>query len=389
MILKACLVVLSLCSITTVMSGCGKKKSSRAANVVEYFIHGDPLLLVEGKEVAGSFLTPDNVATYNNFHFISATSFIEREPKAAPTTYEQVEQANTTEAPAGVLEKQFELLAYSFSQVSGSRWEYRSAAEGQGYRLGFELRNGLLELVDFNDYPVTAKHYSLKADGKAFSLLVSYEDPTIGKLLTAFYFADSAVVNPLEKAAQGYAYLFDTVKIRWDEPLKVEACGTMDPLAAETIRLSSLAWFADTAPSATPRPVTVSARATYAPFSDLNQHCIMLIDDFKLENSDDFYTAGVTLPIINLASKRIIDSDVMLFMDHGPVYRQTTSGSKSSILMHELGHFYGLGHEFKTDADGNALHPSIMAYRNQTSDITPWDFEAVRELYGESLMAAP
>ncbi len=380
--------VLISCLVLSVFgSACGKKRKKSAA--VEFFIHGDPLLLVNGNELSPSFLTLENFASYNDFHIAGATSFIEREPKAAPTSYEQVEKDNSTEVPEGKIENEFALVRYSFTQVTATRYVYGPIDGGKGYRLGFELKDGLLDMVDFNNYPVVSKHFSLKADGKAFSILVSYQDAAIGKLLTAFYFAASTPENPIVKATQAFAYLLANVKVRWDEPLKIEACGKFDPLSAESIKSSALAWGSDYAPSATQRPVIFSSRETFAPFSDLNQHCIFLISNFKLENSSDFYTAGVTLPVINLASKYIIDSDIMLFMDHPQVSRQVTTGTKSSILMHEMGHFYGLGHEFSTDPKGVPIHPSIMAYRNQTLEISPWDFDAIRELYGESLGLAP
>lgn len=369
-------------------SGC-KGKHHKKASTVQYFIHGDPLSLVKDTETAPSFLTPANMASYDGFHFSGASSFIEREPVAAPSTYEQIEKDNATDAPDTEVEEEFELLRYAFTQESATRFVYAPQNGKEGYALGFELRDGLLVMVDFDGYPVTSQHYSLKEDGKAFSILVSYEDPTIGKLLTAFYFASSETVNPIETASKDFAFLFDTVKVRWDEPIKLETCGVVTEANAESITASVNAWFADANPTATQRPVIVGSRATHAPFSDLNQHCIFLINDFKLENSTDFYTAGVTLPVINLASKRIVDSDVMLFMDHYQVAIPLQAGEESPVLMHELGHFYGLGHEFKTDATGAALHPSIMGYSQASEVITSWDYEAIRDLYGESLTLAP
>lgn len=356
--------------------------------IVQYFIHGNPLSLVENTETTPSFLTPENMATYDDFHFSGGSSFIEREPVAPPKTYEQVEKDNATDT-GGAVDGDFELTKYSFTKESATRFVYGPTNGAKGYKLGFELREGLLVMVDFDGYPVTSKHYSLKTDGKAFSILVAYEDPGIGKLLTAFYFNASDVSNPIEIASKDFAFLFDTVKVFWNEPIDLQACGNISELNAQSIKASVDAWFADESPTSPTRPVTFSTRATHAPFSDLNQHCIFLIKDFKLENSTDFYTAGVTLPVINLATKRIVDADVMLFMDHTQVSRSLDKGEKSGVLMHELGHFWGLGHEFKSDAKGAALHPSIMGYSKGTSLITSWDYEAIRDLYGKSLSQTP
>ncbi len=362
-------------------------KSRKKAPVTQYFIHGNPLSLVENTETSPSFFTPANLAQFDDFHFSGGSSFIEREPVAAPTTFEEVEKENATDTD-GSIEDEFEIARYRFFQESATRYIY-APTSGKGYKLGFELRDGLLVMVDIDGYPVTSRHYSLKTGGKAFSLLVAYEDPSVGRLLTAFYFNASDISNPIEKASKDFAFLFDTVKIFWEEPIEVQACGNITDLNQQSIKASLDSWLADTNQSATTRKVTYSVRKTHAPFSDLNQHCIFLIKDFKLENSTDFYTAGVTIPVINLATKRIVDADIMLFMDHIQVSSQVAKGAKSGVMMHELGHFWGLGHEFKVNAQKEALHPSIMGYSRGSSAITEWDYEAIRDLYGESLLIAP
>lgn len=386
MTFKKVLIPLLLLTSSFAFTACKGKRHK--ASVVQYFIHGDPLSLVQNSETSPSFLTVANMNSYNDFHFSGGSSFIEREPVAPPTTFEQVEKDNATDTTGSVADE-FELAKYSFSKVNEKRYIYGPISGDKNPKIGFELRDGLLVVTDFDGYPVTAQHYSRKNDGKAFSLLVSYTDPTIGKLLTAFYFNTSDVSNPLEEASKDFAFLFDTVKVYWDEPIELQACGNLSTSQAQSVKASVDSWFADASPTGTTRPVRYSTRATYAPFSDLNQHCIFLIKDFKLENSNDFYTAGVTLPVINLASKRIVDADVMLFVDHVQVASQLTKGAKSGVLMHELGHFWGLGHEFKTDAKGAAIHPSIMGYSKGTSIITDWDYEAIRDLYGKSLSLAP
>lgn len=388
MLKKSLIPLLIIAAASQSFTACKKSKRNKPSDV-QYFIHGDPLSLVNGTETAPSFITLANIGEFSNYHFSGAASFIEREPVAAPQTWEEVEEENSTDAPDEETDEAFELTNYSFVQESATRYVYAPSGNARGYRLGFELRDGFLVLTDYDSYTVTAQHYSRSADGKAISFLVSYSHPSVGKLVTAFYFASSEVLNPIQEASKDFAFLYDTIKIKWQGPIKLEACGAMTAPQAESVRLSVNEWFADPNATGAPVPVSYSTRATHAPFSDLNQHCIFLISDFKMENSYDFYTAGVTLPIINLASKYLVDADVMLFVDHVKVASQVASGKKSAVLMHELGHFYGLGHEFKTDAAGKALHDSIMGYSQGTSLITDWDYEAVRDLYGQSLTLAP
>ncbi|RZA15099.1 MAG: hypothetical protein EOP10_26930, partial [Proteobacteria bacterium] len=88
--------------------------------------------------------------------------------------------------------------------------------------------------------------------------------------------------------------------------------------------------------------------------------------------------------VYNLASKEKIDSDIFLFTDQRQVAAELLSGEKGLTLTHELGHFFGLGHEFKQNEAGEPLHPSIMGYSKKALIVTSWDFEAIRDLYGES-----
>ncbi|RYZ53095.1 MAG: hypothetical protein EOP07_18440 [Proteobacteria bacterium] len=366
MLKKSLIPLLIIAAASQSFTACKKSKRNKPSDV-QYFIHGDPLSLVNGTETAPSFITLANIGEFSNYHFSGAASFIEREPVAAPQTWEEVEEENSTDAPDEETDEAFELTNYSFVQESATRYVYAPSGNARGYRLGFELRDGFLVLTDYDSYTVTAQHYSRSADGKAISFLVSYSHPSVGKLVTAFYFASSEVLNPIQEASKDFAFLYDTIKIKWQGPIKLEACGAMTAPQAESVRLSVNEWFADPNATGAPVPVSYSTRATHAPFSDLNQHCIF----------------------INLASKYLVDADVMLFVDHVKVASQVASGKKSAVLMHELGHFYGLGHEFKTDAAGKALHDSIMGYSQGTSLITDWDYEAVRDLYGQSLTLAP
>ncbi|MBC7661067.1 MAG: hypothetical protein H7249_15320 [Chitinophagaceae bacterium] len=377
--------VLSLTALSFTEGCAGKRKGASTTTI---FVHGDPFTLFAKTETSPSFLTPNNIANFKDFHFSNAVVFVEQEPQAAPTTYAQVEKDNATDTSKST-NSEFDLLKYEFVQIDATRFVYRPVGGAKGYVLGFALQNGFLVMTDYDGYPVTAQHYSLKADGKSFSILVSQTIDFYGKVVSAFEFASSEKVNPITNASKDFAFLFDTAKLTWSEPINVQACGTFDETTQNSIDASVKAWFADTSPTAATRPVTYTKRTSYAPFSDLNQHCIYLISTFKLENSVDFFTAGVTLPVINFASKEIVDSDVMIFTSHPQIALQFAKGAQSAVLLHEMGHFYGLGHEFKKDAAGKALHPSIMGYSTGTNAITAWDFDAIRDLYTDSLGPTP
>ncbi len=359
-------------------------KSKKKAPEVTYFVHGDPGVLIQNTNKSPSFLTPENLATFDGFHYAGAMGFIEVEPETKVEDWDAVEEQNSTESTESEVDSVFELLTYSFKQISPTRWNY-GPTQGDGYVFSFDLVDGKLNLVAYNGFPVTGEHYSLKTDGSAFSLLFSAKDSTNGRIVAGFYFASSTPVSAVEKGTKDYSFLIDSIKLPWREAVQIDSCGDFPQTTNDTIAASLNEWTLDDAPTTSKRSVRFRQQKSYAPFSDLNQHCIQLISNFKLETTTNFYTAGVTLPIYNLATKSLIDADIMIFMDHPRVAAGMVTGKASPTLTHELGHFFGLGHEFSKNADGTAAHPSIMGYSQGTTSVTSWDFEAIRDLYGESL----
>ncbi len=364
--------------------GCSGKKNKKKAPEISYIVHGDPNVLIQNTNRSASFLTPENLANFSDFHYAGAMGFVEIEPETKLENWDAVEEQNSTESTDEEVDSAFEIIKYSFTQESATRYNY-VPTNGKGNRFAFDLVDGKLNLVAYNGYPVTGEHYSLKADGSAFSLLWSAKDGVNGRVLAGFYFANSTPIAPIEKGTKDYAFLIDSIKIPWREDIKIDTCGEFSEATHATISASLAEWSQDSTPSRSKRSVTHSLQKNYAPFSDLNRHCIQLISDFTLETTKNFYTAGVTLPIFNLATKTMIDSDIFIFMDHSRVANGMITGKASPTLTHELGHFFGLGHEFTRNEDGTAAHPSIMGYSQGTTAVTSWDFEAIRDLYGQPL----
>jgi hypothetical protein len=376
------------------LPACGSKKSKKRdtsgpAAKVEYFVHGNPLILIQGSvQNKTSFLKVEELDRFKNFTMSSYFVFTEKSQKDPPTNWDEVEDKNSTESEEDANRDAFALSDYQFVKSTGQQWLYESSS-ADGEKLEFVESDGVLNVTSFNDIPVQVQHYSLKNDGTAFNILFSTSTQNQGRVLVSLSFSSNADVQPLTFAPEGYSYLFGSARVSWKEPLKLQACGKFNPLETASIQASVEAWFKDkqAASFSTSQPLDFSFTETYAPFSDLNQQCIHLVRNFKAESSDDFYIAGLATPTVNTASKGLIDSDIFLFLDHAQVRMQFNVGD-SETLIHEIGHYLGLGHEFRKDDNNLALHPSIMGYSQGIKSISEWDFEAIRSLYGAPLQPA-
>jgi hypothetical protein len=375
------------------LPACGAKKSKKRdvsgpATKVEYFVHGNPLTLIQGSvQNKQSPLKVADVDLYANFTLSGYTGFVEKSLKDPPKNWDDVEEDNSTESEEDQIRAAFKLSDYKFVK-RGVNWSYESS-DPEAEKLGFVEKDGVLELKTFDNYPVQIQHYSLKKDGSAFSVLFTLPTSNQGNALLTLSFASNVNEEPLVFAPEGYSFLHGSAKVAWKEPMKLQACGTFTNYEKASIEESVKAWFKDQtlSNSVAPAPLAFSFATSYAPFSDLNQQCIHLVRNFKAESSDDFYIAGLAASSVNTATKALIDSDIFLFLDHAPVRRELTF-NESKTLVHEIGHYLGLGHEFRKDDNDQALHLSIMGYSQGTSTISAWDFEAIRSLYGAPLRAA-
>lgn len=388
--MKTKALALSLIAACAVLPACGPKKKSKksTASRVVMFVHGDPKRMIEGStQNTESFLTVDNMDGFNDFHIAGMSDIREQDPLRNPSGFDEVEDQNSTETDD---EGDEVLPRYSFVPSSkGYVFQPKVAAKGLP-SLEFNVANGKLVLTGIEGIPVAVEHYSLKDDGKGFSFLMSFNDKDHGRRMLSVSFADSSVQKLLVSGSPAYNYLYGHYKIGWDSEMYINLCSkTATDMQKASVQKSVAAWFADPTRLAgdSVRPVKYGVKTQYAPFSDMNEHCIYLISAFKDESSTNFYTAGVTFPVLNFTTNKQIDSDVFIFMDH--VGRELNRGLASPTTTHEMGHFFGLGHEFETDEPGHKHYLSIMGYSDGTDVIMKEDFEAIRALYGMSLGASP
>ena len=293
--------IISLISCLLLLGSCGKGEK-RVDTVTEYFYHGDPLQMIEGATLnQTSFLSSENYKEFHGYHLVSGVSLVEAEEKYNPSGWDEVEDnANTDDVDDDALIRQFTPDTFDFEKDGDV---YRLFSLSSELSLEFVDEAGTLALTTINTIPVTILHYSLKEDQSAFSFLVEYySGPENGKALLALTFASTVSIEDLPEAVSDYSYLYSNIPMSWNESvIEMDACGTFDSQETVVIQSGVSQWLAGEAES-DGTSVKLNFAESYAPFSDLNQHCIMLVHDFKLENSDNFYVAGVAFPSVSKAS---------------------------------------------------------------------------------------
>ncbi len=379
---------ISIALCTVVLPACGSKKSEKKPESVVYFVHGDPRRLLKGSTVNKStFITKENRDNFNGFHLSGVSFFREREPQMKKENFAQVEKENSTSLKDDE-SAALETLPYSFIE-DGDELLYEAAGNPKdSFKLSFKPVNDGYELVGLkassgpDEQAVTVEHYSLKDDGNAFSFLVSWQSAEEGRTLVSITFTSGAVTKPLIQRSSLYNYILGHFPIKWEEDITINLCGSPSTLQQSTVKNSLVAWTRDAQrkPNDSTKEVAYEVKTEFAPFSDLNQHCIYLVSNFRAENSQEFVIAGLTIPQINTSSWELIDSDVMIFMD---IVGDGFTGQANETMTHELGHFFGLGHEF--EEEGHDHYRSIMGYSDGTQNVTQGDFDAIRALYNQTL----
>lgn len=122
-----------------------------------------------------------------------------------------------------------------------------------------------------------------------------------------------------------------------------------------------------------------------APFSDVNERGIYMMDVYMVSPIKGRDVGGITIPMVDPMTGKIHDSDI--FIMRSELYEKYGKGAYKSvgyvneeghttlkrIISHEYGHWLGLGHNFET--------PSIMNYDYNSSNLTGYDKDAVQHLY--------
>jgi hypothetical protein len=365
-------------------SACGRSrgKSRNTAVPDRYFVLGDPLVMLEG--TVGdkqSFLTGRTLADFNDYTLAGFTVFA---PKVDTSSIDPIESQEELEDQNSTDDTQLgnELSLYAF-QEDGSKRLYK--AEGAAFVdypvLEFVEIDGRWELTAINGDPLVAEHYSLSADQRVFSILISDTDE-LGNYLGALTFTRiDGDQKPMPQLDNSYQYLGGPgLAIGWDQPVKVSICGELSAEDQTTFSRSITDWSVATgdAPGTLGRlNYEVEFVTSPKPWNDVNQHCINLVKSYRMETQLDTAVFGVNISVVDFQNFTIVDSQIFIFHDALNRFREPYRVT----AIHEMGHFWGLGHEFSRDASGQVLHPSIMGYEDGINSITSWDTAAILALY--------
>jgi hypothetical protein len=372
-----------LCLAASVLlTACGqhhkKKKSPSRAEV--YYIHGDPDELIAGTELHQSGLTSlSELQSLDGFSLRGINVFREAtDRKSVETieTQEELEEQNSTEDED---DSPF-VSAYKFEPTDSGFQYYDPRPEAASYpRIAFELQDNQLVMTSIDQYPVEAIHYSVRNDGRAFSILFKTKDISGENLVAIYFIRPSFQLVPPKKVDAPENYFLDGNLVSpWSEPINISLCGSSAKTYGSETQEAMQDW---SEAGGYERgkigelSYTISAPEKSRPFSDLNQNCVRYVDVYRAEDQERIAQMGLAVTIIDPFRQEILNSSIFIFQ---PAVRRT-GASRLAVLTHELGHLLGLGHAFSQDPSKPAPD-SIMGYSGIES-ITSADRKAIRYLY--------
>ncbi len=345
------------------------------------FVKGDPNELIRGATLQRvSPFTDANISMLNSYSLMSMNQFPEKE-KAKPIdtslTQEKIQNENESKDISPTGKPDGNIYQLKVNKGTDGIWHLYllgGIAEIK-MALGKNGRINPVELASKNEsLPVETLHWSQTTDGQFISLLVRATEADVGRNLISFVFEKTTAQVPMAVANKKYIYLGGPGnKIPWknlsNQSLTIGLCGT--GIAKSSVERAVNSWGLALQGR---MKLKFEKKSKYAPFSDLNEHCVNMVNAYIYESRSNMAVYGVTLGPISLSKNQLVDSDIFLFQEEFNKNPTEAQAKFYPAMFHELGHLLGLGHKF----DGT---PSVMSY--EIRDFAPqiYDIEALSELY--------
>lgn len=233
-------------------------------------------------------------------------------------------------------------------------------------------------------YDTRLIHFSATTDKKVFSLLI-LDTPNSESLrtVTALYFGRyKNELKPADQIATRYNYTYGPgAKYRWpkEKEIEISLCQGIEPRLLPEIHESVEVWAEALEPDLKIKMVTAESAK---PFSDLNQHCLSVVDGFQTNPNPKLSNYGATYTITDFETHTFVDVDVFLYRAEFQKRKLSFMSNEQEnlrrrTLIHELGHFFGLEHPTGPAA-------SIMSYDWALDNrLYPYDLQAVGALYAD------
>ncbi len=369
-----------------------RHRNTQATVSKKIFVKGDPKNIIKGAEL-------NTDLPFAQFLKANITSFTPLFQLDFEESEEQKKIENIKSGHEGSENTSVDVANESTSNLTlkeGSG-EYSYILELKGQEIRF-FKDDPKKIEVINDgKKVTSElvHVSFTEDLRYLSLL-TFERTAKSKTLSAVYLMSSQLESK-KMETDGTDYIYNAgkgIKYAWskEKPVEIEFCNANQNHA-------QIANF-DTAIEAWKKHLdgrlTVETKVStkFKPFSDLNQHCVYIVENYLTVADDESTSTGATPSILDMNTGEILDSDVLVFENEFKKYEkwpdedgkayskeklaQYLDEKHLHVFIHELGHLFGLDHPFtKSNPDGVW---SIMNY-NSSDELTSYDIEAIQNLY--------
>ena len=359
------------------------------------FVKGNPENLIKGARLQPkSPFTKKNIMGLNGYSLMNLTQFVEKEKIQPIQTVDQkqLEKENESKDQTQNSNKNSaDLLSLKVKKSSDNYWILSLLGGALQFKMEDDTEGGLqITSLGAKDqfFPVQVLHWSTTPDQRFMSVLFLMNSEDSGKSLGVVYFEKTTIAQTLGTTDKKYIYLAGPGnKIPWKIPAKenlnISLCG--DAIDLQAMQKSVDLWSATLGRRVN---LKLDKKTIYGPFSDLNEHCVQMIDSYIYDPNPGVAVYGATIGIKSLSKGEMVDSDIFMFAEEfkkletvllqgGYPPEQARARAYQNFplaLRHEIGHFLGLNHKF----DGT---PSIMSYDFKFDRPQAYDIEALAQLY--------